>query len=640
VYFLPRLVLLFSFPSFAAAQPPEPAPATTIHARSNLVVVDVTVLDAQQNSVHHLTAGDFKIFEDGRIQTVKNFEEHNANTEPPPSAPMPKLDPGTYTNRTPVPASGPPNVLLIDYLNTPSEDRPYLRNHVLKFLKQMRPGTQVAIFGIGDHLSLLQGFTTDVDRLCATIVGEEPTALSTPPPTDNSEARNGNPPAGSTDAVTQTVAPKPLNGRSESPALKQVAIEALKVPPYIADIITMQAVSDLSRYLASLPDRKNFIWFSESFPPAQAVSGMFSIDPAFAAGTANTSNQLGANRVAAYPIDATGLATDLSGDATCCDEIDSEKELMGPIPALNDLKASIQAGAPTKPGDNSKNGPASAPSGGGFFMGLSMKIQNMRDLADKTGGRAFFNTNDLAAATELAVEAGSNYYTLTYVPSKAPEGILPERTIKVEVARKDVSLFYRNKYQVDNPHTQNQASHPPSPAAPSNAPPGAATGGAMRVAMVRGAPEPAQIVFQVSARPTATDPEPGLAPGNSVEAKVKGPYRRYTVHYNVAVDNLACSTTPDGIHHCSLQILALVYDSYGGLVNTQANGVKLAIPAARYDAVLSHGIEFKQEISVPQSMQDGTLRVGILDVTSGRIGALELPIAEVAKLTPVSVTQP
>jgi hypothetical protein len=119
---------------------------------------------------------------------------------------------------------------------------------------------------------------------------------------------------------------------------------------------------------------------------------------------------------------------------------------------------------------------------------------------------------------------------------------------------------------------------------------------AMRVAMVRGAPEPAQIVFQVSARPTATDPEPGLAPGNSVEAKVKGPYRRYTVHYNVAVDNLACSTTPDGIHHCSLQILALVYDSYGGLVNTQANGVKLAIPAARYDAVLSHGIEFKQEI--------------------------------------------
>jgi hypothetical protein len=132
----------------------------------------------------------------------------------------------------------------------------------------------------------------------------------------------------------------------------------------------------------------------------------------------------------------------------------------------------------------------------------------------------------------------------------------------------------------------------------------------------------------ISARPSAADPEPAAALGNSVEAKVTGPFRRYTVLYNIAADNLDCPATPDGVHHCSLQILALVYESFRGLVNTQATGAKLAIPPARYDDVLSHGLDFKLEISVPT--EDGTyfIRAGVKDVTSGRIGALELPVAE------------
>jgi len=56
--------------------------------------------------------------------------------------------------------------------------------------------------------------------------------------------------------------------------------------------------------------------------------------------------------------------------------------------------------------------------------------------------------------------------------------------------------------------------------------------------------------------------------------------------------------------------------------------------------VLNHGLQFKQEISVPT--EDGTyfLRTGVRDVTSGRVGAIEFPLSEVAKLTPVSATHP
>jgi hypothetical protein len=41
----------------------------------------------------------------------------------------------------------------------------------------------------------------------------------------------------------------------------------------------------------------------------------------------------------------------------------------------------------------------------------------MNQLAEDTGGDAFYNTNDLATAVQRAIEAGSNYYTLLYQPA-------------------------------------------------------------------------------------------------------------------------------------------------------------------------------------------------------------------------------
>jgi hypothetical protein len=257
----------------------------------------------------------------------------------------------------------------------------------------------------------------------------------------------------------------------------------------------------------------------------------------------------------------------------------------------------------------------------------------MRSVAEATGGKAFINSNDLAGSVQKAMADGSNYYTISYVPTRPPQNGY-YRKIKVETDHKGVSLAYRRGYYSFDHSKQSQAS------ADKAAKDDAALHDPLNAAMMRGAPAPTEIILLISARPTSAAPEPTAAPENSVEPKVKGPFRRYTVRYNVAADNLNCPATPDGMHHCSLQLLALVYDSYRGLVNTQINGVKLSIPPARYDSILSHGIELKQEISVPTEGGTYFLRTGVKDVNSGRIGALELPIAEAAKLTPVSVTKP
>jgi hypothetical protein len=41
----------------------------------------------------------------------------------------------------------------------------------------------------------------------------------------------------------------------------------------------------------------------------------------------------------------------------------------------------------------------------------------MSQMAEDAGGRAFMDTDGLTAAVAQAIESGSNYYTLSYVPS-------------------------------------------------------------------------------------------------------------------------------------------------------------------------------------------------------------------------------
>ena len=59
-----------------APRPQDSAGITTLHARSNLVVIDVVVSDSKQNPVHGLKKEDFTLMENGKPQSIKNFEEH------------------------------------------------------------------------------------------------------------------------------------------------------------------------------------------------------------------------------------------------------------------------------------------------------------------------------------------------------------------------------------------------------------------------------------------------------------------------------------------------------------------------------------------------------------------------------------
>ena len=48
-----------------------------------------------------------------------------------------------------------------------------VRDQMLKYLKEARPGTRMAIFGLTTRLILLQGFTSDPELLRAVLNGKK-----------------------------------------------------------------------------------------------------------------------------------------------------------------------------------------------------------------------------------------------------------------------------------------------------------------------------------------------------------------------------------------------------------------------------------------------------------------------------------
>ena len=96
---------------------------------------------------------------------------------------------------------------------------------------------------------------------------------------------------------------------------------------------------------------------------------------------------------------------------------------------------------------------------------------------------------------------------------------------------------------------------------------------------------------------------------------------------------------PDGAHLSSLEFMTIVYDSDGALINAQFNGIHVAIPDAKFASFQSGPMKYVQQISVP-AKGEYYLRIGIRDSAADHVGAVELPVAAVAKLPPVAIPLP
>ncbi len=570
-------------------------------------MVDVVVTEGQHNPVHKLSKTDFTVQENGQAQTIKAFEEHTWNPAAAQLPALPKLPPGTFTNYTFAPANGALNVLLLDTLNTPMTAQANVRDQMLKYLKESSPGTRMAVFGLTTRLVLLQGFTSDPELLRAVLNGKKGLPKGSAIMTDQ---MNGDGP-GADDPMMDMAEDAMGNDPSMAQVvadLQQFEAETQSFQLQLRARFTLDAFNQLGRYLSGLAGRKNLIWFSGSFPinilPDGDLENPFSIVASSEDEFRETTELLSRSQVAVYPIDARGLMVE---------------------PMLN---ATNSGSKYARPPSASSPGNAYAKDQTKFFQQTADEHGTMQAMATATGGESFVNTNGLKEAVEKAVEAGSNYYTLAYSPSDQKwNGNY--RKIHVELGHPGLTLAYRRGYFADDPNAPPRKGEPVSVV---NGQP--ASYNALRTAMMRGGPDPTEIIFAATVKPTGTDPENDVAPGNKVTAKAKGPYRRYAVLFGVDGHDVACATTPDGDHQCALDAVIFVYDADGTLLNSQGIGLNAKIPADKYASILQIGIRFRQEISVPVKGET-FLRIGVHDVTTNKVGAVELPVSAVNKLDPL-----
>jgi VWFA-related protein len=611
----------------ATAQTPAPpapqatGPIPTLQANTQLVVVDVVVQDKDGHPVHGLKVEDFHLTEGKTLQTIRHFEEHSTLIPVEPGPQLPPMPPGTFTDYTPIPPNGTLNILLLDALNTPTKDQAYVRDQLQEYVKNARPGTRIAIFGLANQLIILQGFTSDPqtlkDAVDHKLIPRNSSLLDDPTGSGVDQPANSgvDQPTGASAVGLPAIQGTADAALAQSAAnLQQFEAETAALEIQLRIQYTLDAFNTLAHYLAGFPGRKNLIWFSGSFPinifPDGDLQNPFSVMYNSNAEFRETTNLLGKAQVAVYPIDARGLAT----------------------PPMYSAASSGASLNPRNPQTFSKSITK-------FNNSQAQEHGTMDELADQTGGKAAYNTNGIAAAVEAAVNSGANYYTLSYSPTDQRQNGA-YRTIHIDLAgaAASVKLSYRRGYYADDArdkHNQIAAAVTDTTRATASAPDAAAAAAYSRAAMSRGAPSPTDLLFKVRVLPASKTTETAVAQGNALDRGVSptGPFRRFDVDFVALPSEFKFTLQPDGKRTAHMSFIVYVFDADGRLLNAAGQNIELNLPPESYVRFRNSAIQRHLEISVPIKTE-AFLRVGIKDVSANKFGVVELPVDSVSRLAP------
>ena len=407
--------------ALAQVEPP------VIKVSTRLIQVGVVAHDREGNPVGDLQKGDFEIFDDGKRRDAAFFSsELRAQRVEPLRLPL-----NAFSNRIGTQASTNATVVLLDGLNTHIRDQVFARPQLVSFLEQIEPNDRVGIFALGQQLRILHDLSTDASSLIAALnrykgrAGSELLASELP-----SEAtKRGDPATG----VTPTAPGMPAGGGAPNAAtdladrfFREFVEESSRRPAdfYLEQRVrwTARGLQSIGRYLAGIPGRKSLIWVSASFPLTVGFEDALDTGSpsrewrTFRGEMEEATRTLNDANVAVYPVDARGLAP----------------------PGGLDVEGRL---FPSQPGRLARGVPIYTPT--------PRNLDVIHLLAERTGGKAFYNTNDIGSAVRAALRDSEVTYTLGfYANSEKLDGQFHD--IKVRVKRKGVRVRHRKGYVARN----------------------------------------------------------------------------------------------------------------------------------------------------------------------------------------------
>ena len=391
--------------------------AYTLKSNTNIVLVPVIVRDGSGNHVSGLSKGDFTVLENGKPQQVDVFEETKSGEKI--AAPVQSAMERSNATSTDSDAKRL-TIIVLDLVNTPYLDQGSAKNQILKYLSQSldsrEPTSLISLRSNG--IQVLSEFNTDPRVLIAALKGA---ASETP------ELRRGTREMseGATREMTNILATQGMTNSDPSlPAVQQAMAVFDKLQGFEntpekeiagyklrdAMTLTLHAFEQIAKAYAGIPGRKSLLWATGGFPFLIATNGevqspaVFVQGGTYGGGRADRSGNLGTlpestsvmssdvisqlapvyrraiaslndAEIALYPIDARGLITFSEGaDVHRADQV-AQRE-------LRQEHADSHA--------------------------------TMTVMAEMTGGRAYYNANDIARSFKEAANDDLVYYTLGY----------------------------------------------------------------------------------------------------------------------------------------------------------------------------------------------------------------------------------
>jgi VWFA-related protein len=407
---MPRIASSFRYAAalvwVAWAAPPPPVIEVTTH----LVQVNVVVHTKKGEPVIGLAQDDFALFDQGQRQKIATFAVESSQAPASGPAGAPPLAPNTFTNRVELRPKAPnaATVILLDGLNTRFEDQVRAKTRLIRFLQQLQPDDRVALYALGRTLRILHDFTSDNTVLLRALARHY--------------SRNSV-------EVADSEPEKPNSGSDEfDDWLTETDQVLTEVQVGDRAQTTLSAIEAIANHVSRLPGRKNLVWISGGFPFSLGLTDFFvgsgRETRVFLEETERTARAVNQANLAIYPVDARGVVDD---------------------PLVSPLRApSSNLGAPPR-NPALANRPPTQVGPSTTVTAVQNSQDGMKVLASRTGGQAFYNTNDLKSAIRRAIDDSRVTYLLGYYPTHNTwDGTF--HGLKVEVDRKGLEVRHRLGY--------------------------------------------------------------------------------------------------------------------------------------------------------------------------------------------------
>lgn len=298
--------------------------------------------------------------------------------------------------------------------------------------------------------------------------------------------------------------------------------------------VAFNAMRFLAHALAGYPGRKNLIWLADGFPftlfpDTTAGEGVLAIED-YSLEVAKITDELMNSQIAVYPIDAAGVTQN--------DRVSAHTSML--------------------------------------------------TMSERTGGKTFYNRNDIDIGVRTSIDDGSTYYTLEYRPEgRKWDGKF--RKIEIKVARPGVQLQYRRGYYALGPDTTLQDSLDRASKD-------------LSLALLIDAPASTGVVFQAAA----------IAPTEKNQNKVP-------VNFAIDPHTIAFEQRNDDLQHASVSCVVWAYPGKGDPIKSQGATVNASLKPEVFQQLMKASFPCHETITLKPGHY--TLRLGVIDRTTKLIGS-------------------